>query len=89
MVGMVYGGWDLPANLLDGRHRSDMDIFLLGTPVSKGGSGIVDGNPAITKFLGKADFCGPGAYIDEASKASEVNCELVEFSSVARTISYC
>ena len=51
----------------------------MGTPVSKGGSGIIDGNPAIMRFLGKPDFCGPGSYIDEATKASEVNCELVEF----------
>ena len=78
VVMVPYGGWKPPDCLLEGKLLPGADAYLMGTSVKSGGSGIIDGNPAIMRFLGKPDFCSPGARIDEGERPEDINCELIE-----------
>lgn len=86
VVMIVYGGWNIPDALRKGRLSQNQDGHLLGLSVKDGGSGFLDGNPAIMKFLGKADFCSPGARSDEAEKPEKVNCEIIELCGKDHTL---
>ena len=77
-VMIPYGGWNPPCPLVESKQRPGADTYLMGTSVKDGGSGIIDGNPAIMRFLGMPDFCSPGARIDEAERPEDINCELIE-----------